>query len=259
MENTQGVEMQVAILPEGQDPDEILISDASQWGIIIADSVPSLDFIFQKSIAGIDLNTARGKSDAVEKLMPIINRIQNVVKQAFYFNKLAKIVGQDPKKLELLLNQNSRVRISKTTMVKSDAAITSNPLEEYCLAIILQYPETKEKCEELLSEYFDNSENRELYHAILNTADASQIKLSLDSALWEHYEQLSKRNIIAHRIDVKLAEIILRMKEEYTKRLARNRADTLAIGEGKQLREIFMKKDHLNEQKRQRSEHSPKR
>jgi len=43
---------------------------------------------------------------------------------------------------------------------------------------------------------------------------------------------------------------VLRLREEHLKRLAQNRADTLAVDEGNQLRELFVKKEHLGEQKR---------
>ncbi|MCL2615631.1 MAG: DNA primase [Dehalococcoidia bacterium] len=249
LENALGAEMRVALLPKDKDPDEIVIQDPSVWGQLIAAAVPALDFVFEKSLAGMDLKTARGKSEAVAKLMPNISQISDPVRQAFYLNKLAETVRQNPKKLELLLLKDHSTQKVKTVSASSHRTV-SNPLEEYCLAIILQYPEQKEHCKKLLAEYFDSSENREIYNAILSTDDASQIKPSLDSALWEHYELLLKQKLLPHRLDMKLAETVLRMREEYIKRLAHNRADTLAVGESTQLRELFVQKEHLREQKR---------
>jgi hypothetical protein len=51
-------------------------------------------------------------------------------------------------------------------------------------------------------------------------------------------------------MEAKLADAVLRLREEHLKRMARNRADTLAIEEGNQLRELFVKKEHLGEEKR---------
>jgi len=250
LENILGAEMRVALLPKGQDPDEIVINDSNRWGQLITEAVPAIDFTFEKNLADIDLKTAHGQSEAVGKLLPIVSQIKDPVRQAFYLNKLAGLVRQNPKKLELLLDKNLGTQTAVTTATKSQRTAVSNPLEEYCLAIILQYPEQREQCAKLLPEYFDNTENREIYNAILSSSDYSQIKPSLDSALWEHYEQLLKQTLLPYKLDVKLAEAALRMREEYIRRLAHNRADTLAIGEGAQLRELFIQKEHLHKQKR---------
>jgi DNA primase len=250
LENALEAEIRVALLPTGQDPDEIVIQDQACWKQLIAAAIPVIDFTFEKSLAGIDLNTARGKSDAVNKLMPIINQIKDPVRQTFYLNKLAELVRQSPRKLDLLLVRTTSAHTAVTTAAKQHQATMANHLEEYCLAIVLQYPELQEQCAELLPEYFDNSENCEIYNAILRNKDHSQVKLSLDSVLLEHYERLTKRNLLTNRLEMKLAETVLRMREEYIKRLAHNRADALAVGEGNQLREVFAQKEQLREQKR---------
>ncbi len=58
------------------------------------------------------------------------------------------------------------------------------------------------------------------------------------------------KKLIENKMEAKLADAVLRLREEYLKRLAGNRADTLAIEEGKQLKELFVNKEHLGEQKR---------
>jgi len=249
LENALGAEMRVALLPLGQDPDEIVLQNPSQWGQLIAEAIPAIDFTFKRTLSGIDLSTARGKSEAVDKLMPIVSQINNPVRQTFYLNKLAELVRQSPKRLEILLAK-SHSAPTKAIAAKQRQAAVSNPLEEYCLAIILQYPEMLKQCANLLPEYFDNSENREIYNAILTSKDFLHIKQSLDCALWEYYEHLIGYNLLPHKLDMKLAETILRMREDYIKRLAHNRVDRLAVGEGSQLRELFIEKEHLREQKR---------
>jgi DNA primase len=250
LENALGAEMRVAILPDGKDPDEIIIEDQANWHKLITTAIPAIDYTFGKNLEGMDLTTAHGKSVAVDKLMPIINQIANPIRQTFYLAKLATLVRQNPKNLELLLAKNRDSKNTKIATTKSREITTSSPLEEYCLSIILQHPELKEYSSELSPDFFDNSENREIYNAIINNEDFSQIKPSLDRALWEYYERLVGRKILSDRLDLKLKEMVLRMREEHLKRLAQNRADTLAICEGTQLREVFTKKEYLNEQKR---------
>jgi DNA primase len=250
LENSLGSEIRVAILPEGQDPDEIVNQDPQRWHDIIKAAVPILDYSFDKAAAGLDLKSSRGKTSAIEALMPIVSQIKDVVRQTYYVDKLAALVGQSPRKIELLLQNRKAARNIKKSPAEAAKASVANPVEEYCLAVILKNPELKEQYAGLLPEYFDGSENREVYNVIRSCEDLSQVKASLDSSLWEHYDRLVSHPILANKMEAKLADAVLRLREEHLKRLARNRADTLAIEEGNQLRELFVKKEHLGEEKR---------
>ncbi len=250
LENSLGAEIRVAILPEGQDPDEIVIKDPQKWHDLINTSIPILDYSFEKASTGLDLKSSLGKTSAIEALMPIVSQIKDVVRQTYYADKLAALVGQAPRKIELLLQNNKTARFAKKSQAEIAKASVSNPLEEFCLAVILKNPGLKNQYAELLPEYFDCSENREVYNVIRSCQDTSQVKTLLDSSLLEHFERIMGKKLIENKMEAKLADAVLRLREEYLKRLAGNRADTLAIEEGKQLKELFVNKEHLGEQKR---------
>ena len=250
LETSLGAEIRVAVLPEGKDPDEIVKENPEEWRGLIAGAIPILDYTFERAIAGLDLKSSRGKTSAVEALMPIVGQIKDVVRQTYYIDKLAGVVGQNPKKLELLLIKNKGTQRDKTSAREAGKTSVSSPIEEYCLTVILKHPELREQYGDLLPEYFDSSENREVYNVILGCEDVSQVKASLDSALWEYYDRLLGHELLTNKLEAKLADAVLRLREEHLKRLAQNRADTLAVDEGNQLRELFVKKEHLGEQKR---------
>jgi DNA primase len=250
LENSLGAEIRVAILPEGKDPDEIVQEDPKNWRYIIESAVPILDYSFEKAAAGADLKSSHGKTSVVEALMPIVSQIKDVVRQTYYVDKLAALVGQSPRKIEVLLQNNKVARNVKKSTAESVKSTISNPVEEFCLAVILKNPELKDGYTGLLPEYFEGSENREVYNVIRSCQDVSRVKGLLDSSLWEHYDRIMGRQLLTNKIEAKLADAVLRMREEYLKRLARNRADTLAVEEGNQLRELFVTKEQLGEQKR---------
>jgi len=267
LENSLGAEMRVAIMPEGKDPDEIVRDSPDNWQKLIAAAEPVLDYTFERVSASLDLKSSRGKTAAVEKLMPIVSRITDVVRQTHYIDKLAGLVGQSPRKLELLLLKNkSQPPGFKTGSPASGKATLSNPLEEYCLAVMLKHPELKAQCSALQPEYFDNSENREVYNVIKESSDPERINSSLDSALWEHYDRLLKREFLTNQLEIKLAEAVLRLREEYLKRLAERRSAIQAQGITEsietarsaeqdtalsaQLREVFLQKEKLGQRKR---------
>jgi len=250
LENALGGEMRVAVIPDGRDPDEIVIDNPDAWTGLIANAVPIMDYAFEKLSAGLDLKTARGRAVAAERLMPLVRRISDAVRQSFYLEKLAKLVGQSQRTLAQLIKPEQKEARGKPAAAERHKPSFSSPVEEFCLAVLLKYPLLKDKCAELREEYFSCSENREVYNVLLGCQDVSLVKISLDAALWEHFDRLAAREILDNRLETKLSEAALRLREEHLRRMAQNRADSLAVDEGNQLRELFVRKEQLGEQKR---------
>ena len=107
--------------------------------------------------------------------------------------------------------------------------LLSSPLEEDCLALLLQHPQLKNRSESLLPEYFENSENREIFIAWQEVNDLPSLKERLDTALCEHLDNLINKNILATEIEQRYNEYVLRLREEYLRGLLRKREAALAL------------------------------
>ena len=94
-ENVLNAEMRVILLPPGQDPDEVIREDINAWEALVKNAKPLVDFLFEKTIANLDLSTARDKSAAVDRLLPVIAAITDPIRQAHYLQKLAALVKVD--------------------------------------------------------------------------------------------------------------------------------------------------------------------
>ncbi len=46
-EDAHNAEVKILVLPQGKDPDEVIMEDASQWQKLIMDAKPMVDFIFE--------------------------------------------------------------------------------------------------------------------------------------------------------------------------------------------------------------------
>jgi len=91
-ENILNAEMRVIVIPEGKDPDDIIREDIKAWQGLVADTIPIVDYTIDKAISPLDLTTARGKSLAVDRLLPIVAKINDPIRQAHYLQKLAGLV-----------------------------------------------------------------------------------------------------------------------------------------------------------------------
>ena len=235
-ENTLNAEVRVIILPEGKDPDDVIREDAKTWQHLIEEALPIVDYTFNMVTSKLDLTTARDESLAVESLAPIVVEIKNPVRQAHYIQKLARLVGKSERTIEAAL---SRIKPSpgryKTQESKREAIaravrpIVSAPLEEYCLTLLLQHPELKASSEDLPPEYFENSENREIFVAWQQADDLSSLREKLDLSLHEHLDSLINKDLPSTNVEQRHADYTRRLRVRFLKSLEAKRAEIFAL------------------------------
>ena len=231
-ENVLGAEVKVMTLPQGKDPDDILRQDTEIWQHLLSEALPVIDYTFTMVTAKLDLTTARDKSLAVDKLGPIIAKIEEPVRQAHYIQKLAQMVNVSEHTIETTLSRIKPYRgaiTSKPAVVLSPKPSLSSRTEENCLALLLQYPELKIFGAGPLPEYFQSSENREVFIAWHKTNDISSIKEGLDSAIWEYIDYLMNKKLFTTRLEQKYADYTLRLRESYLRSLQTKITEILAI------------------------------
>ncbi len=235
-ENTLEAEVKVIILPKGKDPDDVIREDVKIWQNFLEEALPIVDYTFNMVTAELDLNTAKGKSLAVDKLLPIVAEMKDTVRQAHYLQKLARLVKVSQHSLEATLGRIKPSQGKRRAKEPSQERVTqalhpllSSPVEEYCLALLLQHPELKGRNEGLSQEYFENSENREIFTAWQQANAPSSLKDGLDSAIWEHLDSLITRSLPANQIEQKYANCVLRLREKFLRGLEVKRAEVLAL------------------------------
>ena len=234
-ENVLEAEVRVVTLPEGKDPDDVIRTDTGMWQKLLADAVPIIDYVTNLVTAKLDLTTARDKSLATEKLLPIIAEIKDPVRQSHYLQKLARLMKISDRSLEAALSRAKSDKSKRGIQLSREQAISravrphvSNPLEEYCLSLLLQYPDLKRIETALSPEHFDNSENREIFLALQKTDDVSAIKESLDTALHEYFDSLVSRDLQKGQMDLKYLDCVRRLEEKHLKSLEAKKAEILA-------------------------------
>ncbi|MFC1940566.1 DNA primase [Chloroflexota bacterium] len=229
-ENSLDAEVKVAVLPKGKDPDDVIRGDTKTWQHLLEEALPVVDYIFNIVTSQLDLTTARDQSLAVNSLGPIITEIRNPVRKAHYIQKLARLIKKDVRTIEAALSQMKPSPVRRKSQdpqpVSTNHAqrpILSSRLEEECLALLLQHPELKNKSEGLLPEYFENTQNREIFIAWQQADDLSSLKDKLDATLLEHLDTLTNRSILATQTELRYNNYALRLREEYLKGLERKR------------------------------------
>ncbi|MFC2048453.1 DNA primase [Chloroflexota bacterium] len=215
-ENTLDIEVKFAILPKGKDPDDIIRDDTQAWQDMVYNALLVVDYTF-----------TRDESLAIDRLLPIIARIKDDLRRDRYVTKLAKLSGHAYDKLESAIQKYlARQKVkepNQESVTHTPQPLLSSPLEEYCLALLLQHPELKNRDESLLPEYFENSENREIFIAWQQADDLPSLKDKLDTAIWEHLDTLINKTILATQIEERYNKYVLRLNEEHLRGLERKR------------------------------------
>jgi len=114
-------------------------------------------------------------------------------------------------------------------MARALRPLRSNPLEENCLALILQHPELKAHCQGLLPEYFEDTQNREIFIVFKQADDVSSVKEKLDSALYDYFDSLTGKSLLATQLEQRCAEYVLRLQEKFLRSLETKRQEALAL------------------------------
>jgi DNA primase len=105
--------LRIMTLPEGQDPDDVIRSDPGRWRELVESAQPVVDYFLDLVRQELDLNTAQGKSEAVERLAPLIQEVADEVQRAHYVQQLARMVRTDERTVQRLVVQARRRTASR--------------------------------------------------------------------------------------------------------------------------------------------------
>jgi len=229
-ENTLDTEIMVTILPPGQDPDSVIRQDAASWRNLLGAAIPVIDYIIKTVTAEVNVNSAAGKSAATERLLPVIAKIKDPVRRAHYLQQLAQLLKVSDRDIEAALagykSAPTRTRSVASSEIKPTAV--SSPVEEYCLALLLQHPELKAANEQPAPEYFESSENREIFIAWQQLDSPESVRESLDPNIYQYLDTLTSRQLPANQIESRLFDITMRLKERYLRNLETKIKEVLA-------------------------------
>lgn len=178
-ESRLDADIRIMTLPEGYDPDDLIRESPERWNELVASAVPVVDYYFDVTTADLDIRTAKGKSEAVRRLLPILFEISDQVQQTHYIQKLARMVRMEETDIRRQLQnfgKTQRRRPAEPIVEESTAEPTPwvFTLEEQCLATLLRHPEWLDKANKLLidlalrplqEEDFARAENRALFAA----------------------------------------------------------------------------------------------
>jgi DNA primase len=90
----EGFEVNVAVLPAGNDPDTFVRNQgAAGYAERLRRSLPYLDFLLDRTAARFDLKSAEGKARFVQEMLPVGNRLTERTRRELFAEALAGRAG----------------------------------------------------------------------------------------------------------------------------------------------------------------------
>ena len=221
-ESRLDAEIRIMSLPEGQDPDDLIRDTPDLWPPLVEAAVPVVDYYFEVVTRDLNLSEAKDKSEAVQRLMPIIHDIRDEVERTHYVQKLARLIRVDQDVIRRQLQGSAPAK--RTTRKQATQAEPEPPSQrafghqEYCLAALLQRPELLDRINATLSELglsllqesdFAGTENRMLFvlwHEAQEGLEWKEWISSLPIELQEHLDFLLSQGLDAYALEGRDAE-----------------------------------------------------
>lgn len=218
-ESILGAEIRMIVLPGGKDPDEVIRENTGTWRELVEKSAPVIEFTMDKAVARLDMTTARDKSLAANYLLPLIARVHDDIRRDHYLTKLSRLCGISYNKLEGVLqgylSKPATLKPKAPPVISPRLTIVSTTREDYCLTLLLRYPELKNMDVGLLPDYFQNTENREILRLWLETADLVSLRERLDPVVRDKLDNLTIRQIPGNRLGDKFHHCVLLLQRDY--------------------------------------------
>ncbi len=145
-------DIRVLTLPDGLDPDELILQDPGRWEQLVASSQPIVRFYFQHVLSQGDPDEPKTKSRIVDEMLPLLKDISNSIEREAYAQEIALTLGLDPRTLLDRLRAMDRAQT-----IRSRAAVHStqerrppSDLETHILTVLMHHPELRANVNALL-------------------------------------------------------------------------------------------------------------
>ncbi len=153
------LDLRVAPLPAGKDPDEITRDEPETWRDAVDNARPFTEFLIGRVLGNKRPDTASEARRAVDKLRPILNTVSSPVERGTYIQRIARFLAVS----EQFVLEQTRPAISRTRRQEPEYRTVPADRETQLLGLCLKYDELRPGLKNLPLDLFNSSEVREAF------------------------------------------------------------------------------------------------
>jgi len=188
------LELRVAPLPPGKDPDEVARDDPNGWERAIATAAPFAEFLLNRLMGPDRPDSPTEARRAVDRLRPVLAAVRDPVERAMYVQRIARHLGvTEQAVLERVRQGAPAVRYGRpvTALAEEDADVPSS--EQTLLAILMQNPLLRHDLRALPPDIFGDAIDREAFRRWLHEDDPREAQH--DDPVAAHMLRLGERRL----------------------------------------------------------------
>jgi len=193
-QNSTSVDLRVAVLPDGRDPDDVIRSDPELWRQLIAEARPVLDFRLEANTRAHDMDDARERSQFVQEFLPLLSAVSDPVVRAHYLQRLSRVSMVAEEELSAMLRSRGAPAAARPGLATDTRTPRRDQPEEYIMALLLRYPELRNDALEIPESLLWESENRQVLAAYQRNEE-NDLAIGLPPELQEHLKRLTSRKL----------------------------------------------------------------
>jgi len=131
-------EIRIVSLPDGRDPDEVVLEDPAAWGDLLRRATTVVDYVMDVLIESSDLQDAKDKAAIARQVLPLIEDVADPIERETYRQGLARRLKVDERALMGWRPARApRAGKADPYIQQVDQAAT----EGFCLGLLLRDPE----------------------------------------------------------------------------------------------------------------------
>lgn len=229
-----GVSLSIITIPSGKDPDELIKAGGVQtWEKIIEQPKYALDWLMERYENLLDVQSAQGKKQFSDVLLPIVRQLRDSVEQDHYMLKIADVLGVSRAALDTKLahagdapTRQVRKRTSPANPEQIDKARADFiKLQDHLLSLLLLHPKLRKHADLLDENMLATDEARQLLGFLREHADfngqpeqVAKLKTLADyvKILVLQYEELYQ-GVETLELDYEVTRLQARLIEQYIK------------------------------------------
>ena len=177
-----GCLVQVAELPEGDDPDSFISREGAEAFTALVDTArPLMEYRLEKLKTSFNLGSDKGRINYLDELMPFLMAAVNQVEQDYYLRKAAEELNVDEEALRSELKKRKRSSASyrikdKNNQKKTNQEQGIKPEEKILISLMLQSKEIADKGRNLLQlDFFQDQRVKIIVSAIWDSLGKEEL------------------------------------------------------------------------------------
>jgi DNA primase len=247
------VSLSIIDLPGAKDPDELIRQDPKLWQKAIGNNEYALDWLMKRYEKLLDIESAQGKREFSDVLLPVVRALGDDVERDHYLNKIAKTIDVGRDALEQKLNKTAaadaperRRRVKAEPAQLDKIAVENKKTQDNFLSLVLMRKTLREFLDLIEPAMLFSEEARELLEFLkkyrdFDGKDAEKVKNLADYVKIEAllYEELYQ-GLELNELHYESARLQARLVETYVKTQKAKLAEQMHSSDEQKTQELLL-------------------